>query len=77
MNIFISRVYETNSFLGGLLGRAKILGTCYMKLKVIRCFCRVFGSFVYIENDLVIFLCMHDFIRVYKVSKQVNMMHEQ
>ena len=77
VNIFTSRVYETNSFLGGLLVRIKILGACYVKLKVIRCVCMVFGSFVYIENDLVIFLCMHDFIRVYKVSKQVNLMHVQ
>ena len=50
MNIFISRVYETNSFLGGLLVRRKILGACYVKLKVTRCVCMVFESFIYFEN---------------------------
>lgn len=62
--IFTCYLNENNSLLGGLLGQAKILGACYVKLKVILCVCMVFGSFVYIENDLEIFLNMYEVLYV-------------
>ena len=62
--IFISRVYETNSFLGGLLVRRKILGACYVKLKVIRMFCGMFETGIYFEKLELFSKCLGDLIRV-------------
>ena len=75
MIIFISYINETNSFLGGLLGRAKILGACYMKLKVIRCFCRVFESFIYFGKHEILLSVVTNFYTMDYDSKMIYLMH--